>query len=335
MKNKLAFLIFLFLLNVLNVVESTKKYSLLMPNVSPDVPELYLCTPAKINITKSYYITGFQPNATMHTAHHMLLYGCLTPGSSKAVWNCGEMASSNDHLGNSAPPCKEQTQIIYSWARDAPTLMLPEGVGFKVGADSTIKYLVLQVHYLKVDQFKNGATDDSGVYLYYTTSPLNKLAGVLLLGTAGTIPPKSTEYMESACAVKENNTIYPFAYRIHTHSLGKVVAGYVVQKNGTWIELGKKDPMEPQMFYPTLHDTPITTGDQVAARCTMESNRETWTNIGSTHHDEMCNFYLMYYVKNGNPLNMKYCFTRGPPAYRWQYAGLRHIPHKKASSLDL
>jgi len=39
------------------------------------------------------------------------------------------------------------SQIMYAWARDAPTLKLPNGVGFKVGGDSKINYLVLQVHY--------------------------------------------------------------------------------------------------------------------------------------------------------------------------------------------
>ena len=42
-------------------------------------------------------------------------------------------------------PCASGSQIIYAWAMDAPRLDLPDGVGFRVGADSTIKYLVLQV----------------------------------------------------------------------------------------------------------------------------------------------------------------------------------------------
>ena len=46
------------------------------------------------------------------------------------------------------------TQIIYAWARDAPKLELPDGVGFKVGKDSPIKYIVLQVHYAHIDKFK-------------------------------------------------------------------------------------------------------------------------------------------------------------------------------------
>ncbi|KAF7389065.1 hypothetical protein HZH66_010202 [Vespula vulgaris] len=277
-----------------------------MPNVSPNVPELYLCTPVKVDPSRNYYIVGFEPNATMETAHHMLLYGCTKPGSTKSIWDCGEMAHSLNSQRETAVPCSEGSQILYAWARDAPRLNLPEGVGFKVGGDSPIKYIVLQVHYAHIDRFKDGSTDDSGVFLHYILHPLNKLAGVLLLGTGGSIPPRSTEYMETACILKENKTIYPIAYRTHSHSLGRVISGYVIKPNWKWIEL---------------------------ARCTMQNMRDTWTNIGPTNEDEMCNFYLMYYVENDEPLNMKYCFTPGPPVYYWENDELRNIPDKEASTL--
>ncbi|XP_046416294.1 peptidylglycine alpha-hydroxylating monooxygenase [Neodiprion fabricii] len=331
---------YLFILEILFIVAVTyshsyniERYPLLMPNVRPTTPELYLCTPIKIDSTKNYYIVGFEPNATMATAHHMLLYGCSQPGSSKPVWNCGEMAHALDTGSETASPCSEGSQIIYAWARDAPKLILPDDVGFKVGGTSSIKYLVLQVHYSHIDEFKDGSTDDSGIFLHYTLKPHKKLAGVLLLGTSGKIPPKSTEYMESACTLHEDKTIYPIAYRTHTHSLGRVVSGYVIKPENEWLELGKRDPLSPQMFYPVHKKIPITRGDTLAARCTMESNRTTWTHIGATNADEMCNFYLMYYVKDDEPLEMKYCFTSGPPTYYWQNAGLVGIPEREASTL--
>lgn len=55
---------------------------------------------------------------------------------------------------DASSPCSEGSQIIYAWARDAPKLELPEGVGFKVGRNSPIQYLVLQVHYAHIDKFK-------------------------------------------------------------------------------------------------------------------------------------------------------------------------------------
>ncbi|XP_046827439.1 peptidylglycine alpha-hydroxylating monooxygenase [Vespa crabro] len=335
MNEKNLFLFVLLIGVVFKSIEcsNVKKYSLLMPNVSPNVPELYLCTPVKVDPSRNYYIVGFEPNATMETAHHMLLYGCTKPGSTKSVWDCGEMAHSLNGQRETAVPCSEGSQILYAWARDAPRLNLPEGVGFKVGGDSPIKYIVLQVHYAHIDHFKDGSTDDSGVFLHYILHPLNKLAGVLLLGTGGVIPPRSTEYMETACVLKENKTIYPIAYRTHSHSLGRVISGYVIKPNWKWIELGKRDPLTPQMFYPVKNNVSITTHDQIAARCTMQNMRDTWTNIGPTNEDEMCNFYLMYYVENDEPLNMKYCFTPGPPVYYWENDELRNIPDKEASTL--
>ena len=91
-----------------------------------------------------------RPNATGHTAHHMLIYGCEAPGSAEDfAWNCGEMHTEAGVAHS--PPCKSKSQIIYAWAKDAPELQLPEGVGFRVGDGSDIKYLVLQVrdHYLE------------------------------------------------------------------------------------------------------------------------------------------------------------------------------------------
>lgn len=51
-----------------------------------------------------------------------------------------------------------------------------------------------------------------------------------------------------------------------------------------------------------------------------------------TNNDEMCNFYLMYYVKDGSPLDMKYCITQGPPHYYWD-THLNRIPSIEASTL--
>lgn len=50
----------------------------------------------------------------------------------------------------------------------------------------------------------------------------------------------------------------------------------------------------------------------------------------------MCNFYLMYYVNNDEPLEMKYCFSPGAPSYHWtnQELELNNIPDKDASHLE-
>ena len=54
---------------------------------------------------------------------------------------------------DAAPVCESGNNIIYAWAMDAPELRLPDGVGFKVGGDTDIQWLVLQVHYKDVSSF--------------------------------------------------------------------------------------------------------------------------------------------------------------------------------------
>jgi len=67
----------------------------------------------------------------------------------------------------------------------------------------------------------------------------------------------------------------------------------------------------------------------------MVSERKRVTKIGATNDDEMCNFYLMYYVEDDEPLDMKFCFTAGPPYFYWKNseAHLNHIPDVEASQL--
>jgi hypothetical protein len=49
----------------------------------------------------------------------------------------------------------------YGWGRNADKLELPKGVGFSVGKGSAVKWIVMQVHYLK----EKPAGDNAGVRL--------------------------------------------------------------------------------------------------------------------------------------------------------------------------
>jgi len=311
-----------------------EEFPLLMPKVQPEAAESYLCTPIRLDTDLTYYIVGFQPNATKATAHHMLVYGCEEPGSMSATWNCGEMSVKQSGL-ETRQPCATGSSIIYAWAKDAPALELPKGVGFRVGADSSIKYLVLQVHYASVDHIPSTG-DDSGVVLEYTEKQQPKTAGVLLLGSGGYAPAHSTTYFETSCEIEDPRDMHPFAFRVHTHGLGRVVSGWRVRNYSDWKLIGKQDPQLPQMFYPTETELVVRKGDTVAARCTMVNNRDRTTYIGMTNKDEMCNFYMMYWVEGKSPVTPNTCFTRGPPSWSWggvYGAHLTNIPDIEASTL--
>ncbi len=141
----------------------------------------------------------------------------------------------------------------------------------RVGGHSDIDFLVLQVHYASIDNIPADG-DDSGVILEFTQEEQPKVAGVLLLGTGGMASPHTTTFFETACEIEDPRDIHPFAFRVHTHSLGKVVSGYKVHNRSNWELIGKRDPQKPQMFYPVNDSSmTITKGDVLAARCTMVS----------------------------------------------------------------
>ncbi|GIY07870.1 peptidylglycine alpha-hydroxylating monooxygenase [Caerostris extrusa] len=272
------------------------------------------------------------------------------------VWNSGEVGEgqSETRLGLRRDEWREiwLPERTHVFLRVPDHLCVGEGcspspsagrVAFKVGKSTGINYLVLQVHYAHVDKFILGGTDNSGIILTllpsYTKS-VSKTAGVYLLGTNGVIRAGEEEHFEAACRIDEPVEIHPFAFRTHTHALGKVVSGYKIDKDGKWHLIGKHNPQEPQMFYP-VKDTKMIVdyGDVLAARCTMHNFRDVDTYIGPTGEDEMCNFYMMYYVDGDKPLAQKYCYSNGPPSYYWSKdPKLQYIPasiDKEASAPEV
>ena len=106
-----------------------------------------------------------------------------------------------------------------------------------------------------------------------------------------------------------------------------------------WTLLGIDDPQLPQMFNPVADNrTTLTGGDIIASRCTMYNFKDHAVYVGTTREDEMCNFYLMYWVEGDLLPSEKYCHTWGPPSYSWdglRYGGgLWNIPDVEASTYD-
>ncbi|KAK9889917.1 hypothetical protein WA026_008726 [Henosepilachna vigintioctopunctata] len=106
----------------------------------------------------------------MDKIHHMILFGCTTPGTDDPYWDCGEMSTTNTNNLKESPPCSSGTHVIFAWARNANALTLPEGVGFQVGENTAIRYLVIQIHYSH--KLPENELDSSGLTLVYTQTPL-------------------------------------------------------------------------------------------------------------------------------------------------------------------
>ncbi|XP_033844984.1 peptidyl-glycine alpha-amidating monooxygenase-like isoform X2 [Periophthalmus magnuspinnatus] len=273
-----------------------------MPGVVPPHSDSYLCMSSPVPTNQEVYIVDFTPYASMDTVHHMLLFGCQTPVSTSGYWDCG----------SSQGTCEDESSIMYAWARNAPPTKLPKDVGFKVGGHSKISYFVLQVHYGDVTAFKDHHKDCSGVSMSLTTKPQPFIAGIYLLMTVDTVIPPGNivTNMDSACDYT-SYPMYPFAFRTHTHSLGKVVSGYRV-RDGKWTLIGRQSPQLPQAFYPVNKDVEVKYGDTLAARCVFTGEgRTSKTSIGSTSDDEMCNFYIMYYMDRKHAIPFFNCMKTG------------------------
>ncbi|XP_070599076.1 peptidyl-glycine alpha-amidating monooxygenase isoform X2 [Erythrolamprus reginae] len=257
-----------------------------MPGVTPKKSDTYLCMSLRLPVEEEAYVVDFKPHANMDTVHHMLLFGCNSPASDNGYWNCdGET-------------CTDTSDILYAWARNAPPTRLPKGVGFKVGGETGSKYFVLQVHYGDVGAFKDKHKDCSGVTLHLTNQKQPLIAGMYLMMSVDTVIPPGEKAVNAdiACPYK-TYPMHPFAYRVHTHHLGKVVSGYRV-RDGQWTQIGHQSPQLPQAFYPVESPVEVKYGDILAARCVFTGEgRTSETYIGGTARDEMCNFYIMYYME--------------------------------------
>lgn len=276
----------------------TQKLDLLMRNASVTMNDEYLCSSYKLP-ANDQYIVQYEALANAGTAHHILLFGCDEPASSEDYWHCGRL-------------CKSQEQILFAWAKNAPRLNLPKDVGFHVGGQTSIKYIVIQVHY--VNPLPPGSLDTSGIRLSMTSLRQRYEAGIyLLLAYSVRIPGNSVNvFADISCQFKASGPIYPFGFRTHAHSLGTVISGY--QVNNTYNLIGKGNPQWPQAFYPVENKVVIQRDDYLVGRCTYNSTgRNRSTYIGASHNDEMCNFYIMYYADRNTRLQYHSCAGNNNP----------------------
>ncbi|KAK3756261.1 hypothetical protein RRG08_035321 [Elysia crispata] len=300
----LSFLVTSIFVNVGVASETTYSLTIRMKDAVPTRPDDLQCTAVKLDPEESYIIK-VDPHASKQTAHHMMVYGCKDIPNHHLVWDCH--LSESKESENSV--CRGgQREILFAWAMDAPAKSLPEGVGIRVSGTTDIKYMVVQLHYASI--FPEGVTDSSGVTITLTHQRPPMQAGYLVLANDGYIPPKQQAYaVESYCMYTGDYPIYPIGYRTHSHELGYVTSGYRI-RNGKWMEIGRMSPQLPQTFYEVSNPgMEIRQGDELASRCTMNSmNRDDVTYIGPTHHDEMCNFYIMYATYNQDVLSNLFCF---------------------------
>lgn len=209
--------------------------------------------------------------------------------------------------------------ILFGWALDAPAIELPPQVGFEIGGNTDISYLVLQVHYGNIKPFRDSPqmTDNSGIILETVSGQnhgISKLAGIYLLVSYGYVPIGLSKHTME-CMIDDDNVIHPFRFRTHTHKLGVKVGAYKKPflRAGESILIGEHDPQKPQMFYPVEDKSlTISRGDRIYAYCDYNNTRDHTVYIGATGNDEMCNFYMMYWTEGKQLLTSQDCLQYNP-----------------------
>lgn len=100
----------------------------------------------------------------MSIAHLMTLTGCeYLPQFNKTItigntWQCD--AENLPICGN---PFEEAvSRRIFTWKLDACGLKYPDGAGYRIGGDTRINYLVMQVHYK--NKLPDGVFDDYSTF---------------------------------------------------------------------------------------------------------------------------------------------------------------------------
>uniref|UniRef100_A0A1I8AP06 Peptidylglycine monooxygenase n=1 Tax=Steinernema glaseri TaxID=37863 RepID=A0A1I8AP06_9BILA len=270
---------------IMTVEDNLEKFTIHMNGYSPNMHDDYVAVAME---AKAGYIVKFEPFAHADRVHHMLLYGCEQPAGNTYFWKGMQTCSGAAH-------------ILYAWARNAPALTLPNDVAFAVGNEGdSIRYLVLQIHYAQ--PFAGNVKDYSGVTLHMSQQKPANLAAVLLFVSGNPIPPGLNQFQSNmSCIYNGGPDLHPFAFRTHTHGMGRVVSAFY-KHDDKWIPIGKRNPQWPQLFQPIATSPVIRQGDLMAAQCRFDSHdKKNPVRMGSMGMDEMCNFYMMYYWDASKP----------------------------------
>jgi hypothetical protein len=265
--------------SVRRITSQLRQFTVNIHGYSPTENDDYVAVSARVS---PGYVVKFEPFASADRVHHMLLYGCTQPAYEAQFWKGGATCSGGSH-------------ILWAWARNAPSLSLPDEVAFPVGnPGDSIQYLVLQIHYAK--PFEGHVRDYSGVTIYLSDQKPKYLAAVYLFVSGEPIPPHQPAYFTNmSCTYEGDVDLHPFAFRTHTHGMGRIVSAYVRHAD-KWSQIGKRNPQWPQLFQPSPPNVVIKKGDFMAGMCRFDSSdKEETIPMGSMGSNEMCNFYMMFY----------------------------------------
>lgn len=94
---------------------------------------------------------------------------------------------------------------------------------------------------MKIDKF-------SGLTVHLSDKRPEFIADVYLFVSSYGIPPHQPAFFNNvSCTYESDVELHPFAFRTHTHAMGRVVSSFF-KHDGQWRKIGKRNPQWPQVF---------------------------------------------------------------------------------------
>lgn len=185
---------------------------------------------------------------------------------------------------------------------------MPQGYGYEVGRDVGLNFIVVSAYYLAPEQERR---DDVSFHLSvveknFDTQNLSPVRS-LMLRIIDTIPGKSVKSIENFYVVKDDVSLQPLKFAIHTHAVGSKSEMWIVSRDGVWSRIGQHTKTTDEDFPTNVFfdvenpDRRIVKGDVIALRCMLTNEREMEMEL-SHIYSEMCRGYLLYGSKNSNKL---------------------------------
>jgi len=236
----------------------------------PGAPgEAYLCYGFGIDAIQDGFVRGLMWNAPKSggvTWHHATLYAVPTDFP--------------DGPCDGMPP---GAVGLHVWAPGGDNLVLPEGVGIHLPAQT--KRMVVEMHVLRTN---SSAAESGSLGVCLNREPVTHPA--MFFAAVAPVPairPRTVEISKARCVFHDDAhlwSIWP-----HMHQVGTEIQANLIRANGDTTMLSRVMPWDfhHQQTYPL--DVDVHAGDAIEAQCTWDNQSDQYVLPGPKTTDEMCN----------------------------------------------
>lgn len=269
------------------------------PAAAVAASEAFFCKGFDFGTSSIRHVVEFSPSVVSSHVTHAKLFSVPYDTQSLGTFAC------LDALDDAVP--------IYTWSVGQGSFILPAEVGLRVGSDSTIRYVVLQLRYSN-PSLATDLTDSSGVVVKMTTTLRAYDAGVLGVGVGPTTislaPLKSEVEIAGQCSSDKTSVL--------SESLNVFSIAHDTRKYGevAWLEQWTYSALTQevtfnniigQSYAQTAYDPVIASstssaviapGDLLIAHCIYDTqSSNTTVSGGPGAFEEHCWSWLWYYPK--------------------------------------